>query len=45
MDPDALTEMLDHCLLTEEEIATNEKKWRKLFSDPFPKWKKGILDF
>lgn len=43
MNPQTLTEMLDHCLLTEQEIAINEKKWRKLFTDPFPKWKKGIL--
>lgn len=39
MDCDALTEMLDHCLLTEEEIATNEMRWHKTFADPFPKWK------
>ncbi|MEM9079345.1 MAG: zinc metallochaperone GTPase ZigA [Verrucomicrobiota bacterium] len=45
MDRDALTDMLDHCLLTEEEIETNEKKWRKLFADPFPKWKSGLFGF
>lgn len=45
MDREALTEMFDHCLLTEEELATNEKKWRKLFPDPFPKWRMGILGF
>ena len=39
MDCDALTEMFDHCLLTEEEIATNERRWHKTFADPFPKWK------
>ncbi len=43
MDRDALTAMLDDCLLTEEELETNEKKWHKLFPDPFPKWKMGIL--
>lgn len=45
MDREALTEMFDHCLLTEEELATHEKKWRKLFPDPFPKWRMGILGF
>ena len=39
MDCDALTEMFDHCLLAEEEIATNERRWHKTFADPFPKWK------
>jgi len=39
MDIAALTNMLDECLLTEEELATNERKWHKLFPDPFPKWK------
>ena len=39
MDCDALTEMFDHCLLTEEEIETNERRWHKTFADPFPKWK------
>ena len=41
MDQEALTDMLDECLLTEEEVATNERKWTKLFSDPFPKWEIG----
>jgi hypothetical protein len=43
MDCDALTEMFDHCLLTEEEIATNERRWHKTFADPFPKWKSPVL--
>ena len=43
MDQEALTDMLDDCLLTEEEVATNERKWTKLFPDPFPKWKVGNL--
>ncbi len=43
MDREALEEMFDDCLLTEEEISTNEKKWHKMFPDPFPKWKMGIL--
>ena len=43
MDREALTAMLDDCLLTEEEVEINEKKWRKLFPDPFPKWKTGLF--
>ena len=43
MDRDALTTMLDACLLTTGELNTNEKKWHKLFPDPFPKWKMGLL--
>lgn len=42
MDQEALTAMLDSCLLTEEEVATNEKKWPKLFPDPFPKWNMAV---
>ncbi|MFT6240276.1 MAG: hypothetical protein ACJAQT_002363 [Akkermansiaceae bacterium] len=45
MDREALTEMLDDCLLTEEELAIDERKWRKNFKDPFPKWQTGILGF
>ncbi|TAG09806.1 MAG: GTP-binding protein [Verrucomicrobia bacterium] len=45
MDREALTAMLDACLLTEAEIATNENRWRKQFPDPFPKWKTGVLGF
>jgi len=45
MDNEALTAMLDACLLTEEEIAMNERKWGKTFKDPFPKWKTGVLGF
>jgi len=43
MDCDALTAMLDDCLLTEEEIATNEVTWTTLFPDPFPKWDMKML--
>ncbi len=43
MDRDALTTMLDACLLTEAELATHEKRWHKNFPDPFPKWKIGLL--
>lgn len=41
MDREALTAMLDECLLTEAELDTDEKKWRKRFPDPFPQWKMG----
>lgn len=43
MDQEALTRMFDECLLTEEELATNERKWHKLFPDPFPRWKTGLF--
>ena len=39
MDQKALSAMLDECLLTEEELASNEKEWQNEFSDPFPEWK------
>ena len=38
LDRAALTEMLDGALLTEEEVAVPERKWPRLFEDPFPKW-------
>ncbi len=43
MDRNALISMLDSCLLTEDEIATEERKWHKMFKDPFPKWKMAIF--
>jgi G3E family GTPase len=45
MDREALTAMLDDCLLTEAELQTDEKRWHKTFADPFPKWKMGVLGF
>lgn len=42
MDCDALTAMLDDGLLTGEEIATT-REWHKLFPDPPPEWKMGIM--
>ena len=39
MDQEALTAMLDDCLLTDDEISTDEKNWNIQFSDPFPEWK------
>ena len=38
MDQEALTAMLDDCLLTDDEISTDEKNWNIQFSDPFPEW-------
>ena len=32
-----LTQMLDRCLLTDEEISGGESAWRS-FTDPFPQW-------
>ena len=43
MDQNALIDMLDDCLLTEEELASNHKSWKKKLPDPFPKWKTGLL--
>jgi G3E family GTPase len=45
MDRAALTAMLDAALLTEEEFAIPEKKWPKLFKDPFPRWKMAVRAF
>ncbi|MEM0898068.1 MAG: GTP-binding protein [Verrucomicrobiota bacterium] len=45
MDQEALTAMFDECLLTEAELSIDEKKWRKSFPDPFPKWKTGLFGF
>lgn len=38
MDQKGITKMLDHCLLTEAELATDEKNWQVDFPDPFPVW-------
>ena len=38
MDREALTEMLDACLLTDEELDIDISKWDATFTDPFPKW-------
>ena len=45
MDQEVLTTMFDNCLLTEEEIEEDERKWHKNFKDPFPKWNMGVLGF
>lgn len=42
MDQEALTEMLDSALLTEEELASEKDEWQARFSDPFPEWNVGI---
>jgi len=38
MDQEALVAKLDACLLTEEELASDEKTWSQVFNDPFPAW-------
>ena len=38
MNKRALTEMLDKCLMTEDELSADLKSWEKTFKDPFPKW-------
>ena len=43
LDREALTAMLDEALLTDEEFALPEKKWPKLFKDPFPKRPNGLF--
>jgi len=43
MDREKLTADLDACRLTEEEYALPEKKWKKHFKDPFPKWNMGVM--
>ena len=35
----------DGLLSVEEVVVTNERKWRKMFPDPFPKWRIGALGF
>ena len=41
MNQEALTEMLDDCLLTEEELSFDEKSWHMHFADQFPEWQFG----
>lgn len=38
MDRKGLISMLDHCLLTEAELSTDEQNWQNQFVDPFPEW-------
>ena len=42
MDRAALTAMLDSCLLTKDELATDESEWERLFVDPFPSWQQAV---
>jgi G3E family GTPase len=42
MNKPALVAMLDDCLLTEDELATDEKNWHIDFTDPFPEWHVAI---
>ena len=41
MDQEALTGMLDECLLTEKELSSDESTWPLRFTDPFPDWQVG----
>lgn len=43
MDQEALIDMLDDCLLTEAELASDHQKWNIHFPDPFPQWKMEVL--
>ncbi|MAN37348.1 MAG: hypothetical protein CMI21_06970 [Opitutae bacterium] len=38
MDKDALISMLDDCLLTENELSSDESTWSMRYTDPFPEW-------
>ena len=44
MDREALTEMLDEALLTNDELAMDRDEWKARFHDPFPEWDIGIED-
>jgi hypothetical protein len=41
MPREILTALLDAALPTDGAAALPEKKWPKLFKDPFPKWRTG----
>lgn len=38
MDQQAITTMLDSCLLTDEEMALGPQGWAEAFDDPLPEW-------
>jgi hypothetical protein len=40
MNQEEMTARLDHCLLTDAEMALGPENWMRL-SDPFPKWQTG----
>ena len=42
MDQEALISMLDECLLTENELSSDETTWPLRFNDPFPEWDTGV---
>ncbi len=44
MDREALTEMLDEALLTNDELAMDRDEWKARFHDPFPEWDIRIED-
>jgi hypothetical protein len=41
MDEGALREMLDSCLLTDEEMALGPEGWAGAFEDELPPWQEG----
>jgi len=44
MDQEALTAMFDACLLTKEELASDQTEWPARFNDTFPKWEMAIVE-
>lgn len=39
MDPEALSNLLDLALLSDEELASDPAEWKSKFPDPFPEWR------
>jgi len=37
LNKDQMTDALDHCLLSEEEVLRGKEYWKSL-NDPFPEW-------
>lgn len=44
LDREALTEMLDEAMLTNDEFAMDRDEWKARFQDPFPEWDVRIED-
>lgn len=42
MDRDAITSIFDACLMTDAELASDEKTWSVTLKDPFPVWNVAI---
>lgn len=41
MNKDEIVKRLDECLLTDEEFACGEAKWKTMFKDPFVEWQRA----